>query len=248
MVSHAVGALVTRGPLSFHIGNRSGYSPPSLGDQFFREGVTVAPNPDLRPERIPSEWEAGALLAGRLGEVYDAGLGARAYRGNVRGMIVWAPDFRFVWSPRNMDIARHGFEGWGELARADLGLRLSGSYTFAVVAYDQMEADGSQLPYRPRHTAQTSVTWERGPWRTGLAGSFTGTRYPAAARINALAPFWSLTLDLGREWALGRGRLDSAIHIDRLLNEKNSLIFGFPEAGRRIRIEGRWRLAEPGAL
>jgi outer membrane receptor protein involved in Fe transport len=240
--SHAVGVLVTRGPLALHVSNRSGYSPPSLGDQFFREGVAVAPNPDLRAERIPSEWEAGALFSGRPAGLVDASFGARAFQGDIRGMIVWAPDFRFVWSPRNMDIRRRGFEAWGDMARANL--RLSGSWTVASVTQDREDADGAQLAYRPRHTAQSSAVWESGRWQAGVTAFFTGTRYPAAAEINALDPFWTVSLDLSHERLLGRTLLDTSIHVDRLFNEKDSLIFGFPEAGRRIRLEARARFAD----
>jgi hypothetical protein len=44
--------------VSARLAHRSSFSPPTLGDQFFREGVGVEPNPDLRAERVPSEWVA----------------------------------------------------------------------------------------------------------------------------------------------------------------------------------------------
>ena len=37
-------------------------------------------------------------------------LGASVFRGDIDGMIAWAPDYRFVWSPRNVDVRRRGVE------------------------------------------------------------------------------------------------------------------------------------------
>ncbi len=242
--NRAVGLRLSSGAAALHLSNRSGYSPPSLGDQFFREGVAVEPNPDLRAERVPSEWEAGASLAWRLGGA-EAAAGARLYRGDVRGMIVWLPDFRFVWSPRNTDVKRRGLEAWTELAIPRAGLALSGSYSLAAATYDRPGgADYVQVAYRPRHAAQLRSSWEHGAWRAGVDALFTGTRYPAPAPLNALDPFWTVGLGLGREWRLGAAALTTAVRVDRLLDEKDSLIFGFPEAGRRVRLEARLRRAD----
>ena len=58
VVSPRGAVAVARGPLvaSASIGN--GYSPPSLADQFFHEGVLVRANPALRPERTTGDVEA----------------------------------------------------------------------------------------------------------------------------------------------------------------------------------------------
>src|SRR5690606_25276906 len=121
--NRAIGLRLSSERVSLHLTNRSGYSPPSLGDQFFREGVAVAPNPDLQAERIPWEWDLGASASGRLGQV-EATAGTRLYHGDIRGMIVWLPDFRFVWSPRNTNVKRRGLEAWGEVVYPEVGLRL----------------------------------------------------------------------------------------------------------------------------
>lgn len=236
-LNRSVTARVSAGPVLLHLANRSGYSPPSLGDQFFREGVAVAPNPDLRPERIPSEWEAGVSLQGsRVG--VSAGGGVRGYLGDVKGMIVWLPDFRFVWSPQNTDVRRHGAEVWGEVLWPERALRFAGSYSLAVITYDRAgDADDVQVAYRPRHSAQARAEWTPGPWRLGAGALLTGTRYPAPARLNALPRFWTAEANMARRWRAGAVDLTTALYVDRLFNETDSMIFGFPEAGRRIRLE-----------
>lgn len=234
----------TAGGFSVQLANRSAFSPPTLGDQFFREGVAVAPNPDLRPERVPNEWELGAGWTGAAAGV-DVALGAAAYRGDVRGMIVWAPDFRFVWSPRNTDVKRRGMEAWAEVGIAPLDLALSGAYTRHAVTYDRPGGgdDGVQLAYRPRHAGQLRAAWTPGPWRAEAAARYTGGRNPTPSPANALPGFWSVEAGLARDWRAGAWALTTAIHADRLFDEKESLIFGYPEPGRRLRVDVRVRRA-----
>src|SRR5262249_46955989 len=148
-VSARVDGGWSRGPTSITVGFGSAVTPPVLADLFFREGVGVRLNPDLRPERVRWELEGGVRrqLPGA------ATVGIRVFAGRVADMIVWAPDFRFIWSPRNFDVVRRGGEITGEwgVARA---LRLSGSATYAAVTYDI--PDGAQVLYRPRITAEAA--------------------------------------------------------------------------------------------
>ena len=109
--SHEVALNVPLSPLYLRVAHRSAFSPPTHGDQFFREGVGVEPNPDLRAERIPSEIAARLSWAGEAVGA-DVRVSAEAYRGDMKGMIVWLPDFRFVWSPRNTDVRRSGGRRW----------------------------------------------------------------------------------------------------------------------------------------
>ncbi|MGH7498329.1 MAG: TonB-dependent receptor, partial [Gemmatimonadales bacterium] len=102
----------------------SAVTPPVLADLLFREGVGVRLNPDLRPERVRWEAEAGVRR-----EIDRGTLSARVFYGRVGDMVVWAPDFRFIWSPRNFDVLRRG----GELSvalRPASALRLDGSASY----------------------------------------------------------------------------------------------------------------------
>jgi hypothetical protein len=77
-------------------------------------------------------------------------------------------------------------------------------------------------------------------WTAGIDVRHTGTRYPAAARVNALPGFWTVAADLQRSWPLGRWDVFTSLHVDRLFDATDALIFGFPEPGRvaelRIRL------------
>jgi outer membrane cobalamin receptor len=237
-LSRALTAGTTAGILRVQLANRSSYSPPSLGDQFFAAGVGVQPNPDLRPERVPSEWELGMSAATTIGAA-EVSAYATAYTGTVRGMIIWLPDFRFRWSPRNVDALRRGVDTRAELSLPRAGVRLSGQYALARMTYADDALRGIQLAYRPRHTGALEAEWRRGPWRLDATARYTGERYPATARINALPGFWSTAARAGRDWRLGRWTMTTAVDVDRALDEKDSLIAGFPEPGRRVRLDVR---------
>ncbi|MFL5386090.1 MAG: TonB-dependent receptor plug domain-containing protein [Longimicrobiaceae bacterium] len=240
-VSRSLSAGTAVGAFRFEIANRSSFSPPSLGDQFFREGVGVAPNPDLRPERVPNEWELSAAAEARAGAA-ELTLSAAAYTGDVKGMIVWLPDFTFRWSPRNLDVDRRGADARLQAAFPAARLRLSGAWSIARITYVQDGEDsGIQVAYRPEHSGLFTGEWSPGAWRAEVAAHYTGLRYPAPAKVNALPGFWSAEAGLSREWRVGGWTAVTAIDVDRLFGERESLIAGYPEPGRRVRFDLRLR-------
>ncbi|MEX0980336.1 MAG: TonB-dependent receptor, partial [Gemmatimonadota bacterium] len=199
--------------------------------------------PDLRAERIPSEWELG-MTGVMSGSRATLTFGGEAYRGDVRDMIVWAPDFRFVWSPRNVDVERSGVEGRAELRLPREGVHLSGSYSLARVTYGRSGAraggtSGVQLAYRPRHSASLAAGWEGSQWRGELTGRYTGLRYPVPAAVNAMDPFWSFGASLVHSWSWPGWTMRTVVRADRLLDRRDSHIFGFPEPGRTFSVELR---------
>jgi iron complex outermembrane receptor protein len=241
--TRALTAEATRGGLTLRLANRSGYSPPALGDQFFREGVGVAPNPDLRAERVPSEWEAGLSARARLGGAALSG-GATGYTGDVRGMIVWQPDFRFVWSPRNTDVRRKGVDLWGQAA-LPRAVTVDAAWSVARVTYDRPgDGDTVQLAYRPRNSGHVRAAWAPGAWRIDVGGEYVGRRNPDPSPVNALPGFWTLDASAQRAWRAGRYAIDTALRVDRLRGERGALIAGYPEPGRRLRLDLRLRGAD----
>ena len=184
-------ASAQRGSTTATLGLGSGVTPPVLADLLFREGVGVRLNPDLRPERVTWEVEGGLRheLAGGRGAI-----ALRGFYGRVADLIVWAPDFRFIWSPRNFDVRRRG----GELtftARPAEVLRLDASASYAAVTYDR--DGGSQVQYRPRVTYAASASVSPGAWLVDLRWRRIGRRFPNAAGTNP-RPAISL-LDLAAE-------------------------------------------------
>ncbi|HET9041388.1 MAG TPA: TonB-dependent receptor plug domain-containing protein [Gemmatimonadales bacterium] len=213
-----------RGPTALTLAVGSGVTPPVLADLFFREGVGVRLNPDLRPERV--RWEVEAGLRQELGG--GATVGLRGFVGRVADMIVWAPDFRFIWSPRNFDVLRRGGEltlGW----RARENLRASGGATYSAVTYDT--PGGAQVLYRPRVTYDASVIWSPGPWTADLRWHRIGRRFPNSAGTNP-RPAFSL-LDVGLERRLGAG-LGLRGEVRDLTDRRAEFLAAYPTPGRSV--------------
>ena len=195
-----------------------------LADLFFREGVGVRVNPDLRPERVRWEIEAGIRR-----ELSRAGhIGLRVFAGQVADMIVWAPDFRFIWSPRNFDVTRRGGEltlGW----RPRATLRLDAGATYSAVTYDR--PGGAQVQYRPRVTYDVSLTWTPSVWSADLRWHRIGQRFPNSAGTNPRPAF--SRLDAGLERRLG----DSFVlrgEVHDLTDRRAEFLAGYPTPGRSV--------------
>jgi vitamin B12 transporter len=237
-MTHELLLTAGAGPAVLHLRHASSYSPPSFGDQFFKEGVAVEPNPDLRAERVPSELSLGASVAGHVGAGVLGRVAVDGYIADVKDMIIWAPDFRFVWSPRNFDVKRRGLDVEAELELPARRLALRAAYTLARVTYDRPGGDDTvQVMYRPRHSGGVTATWRPAGWEIGVDARFIGTRYPVPAHLNALDPYWTLDLRLRRGFAAGAWELTPTLAVDRLLDNEDSLIFGYPEPGRTFRLE-----------
>jgi vitamin B12 transporter len=213
-----------RGRTSLSLGLGSAVTPPVLADLFFREGVGVRLNPDLRPERV--RWELEAGVRREVGQARTVGL--RAFVGRVEDMIVWAPDFRFIWSPRNFDVLRRGAEvtlSWRLRPR----LRVGGSATYSAVTYDT--PGGAQVLYRPRFTADASLVWSPGRWTADLRWHHIGRRFPNSAGTNP-RPAFSL-LDLGIERHLGES-ITLRGEIRDLADQRAEFLAGYPTPGRSL--------------
>jgi hypothetical protein len=181
----------------------------------------------------------GAALAFHRGAL-EGHLEGEMFRGDLRDMIVWAPDFRFVWSPRNEDVRRRGGELRARLVHRPLALGVGGHLSLTEVTY-RREGRGprAQVIYRPRDTGGVFATWDPGPIRAELRGVYTGTRYPVAAPVNALEPFWTIDVLVSGRWLLAGWSVSPLVRVERLLNARDPFMFAFPEPGRTIRLEVR---------
>jgi outer membrane cobalamin receptor len=218
---------ISRGRLVASVSIGNGYAPASLADQFFHEGVLVRPNPSLRAERTRNNIDARVT-------VRDLTLGpatflaeAAAFRADVDGMILWLPDYRFVWSPSNNDVRR---AGWELTARGTVipGIGVQGTLNRTDVSYAGPVLAG-QVAYRPRTTA--NVTTSFGPSRAHLD---IATRYVGARRtvpgseLNSLDPYWLTDLRAGTSWAVSAWTLDATAGIENLLNRPAAMLVDYP--------------------
>ncbi len=224
VASGRVDVAWTKSATTLSAGLGSAVTAPALSDLFFREGVGVALNPDLRPERVRWEVQAGITRHGlALGMPVEGSI--RLQYGRVDDMILWSPDFRFVWSPRNFDVRRGG-AGIVLRAKPRPNLSAGATATWTPVTYIP---SGTQVQYRPRSTVSSDLSWTPGSWRIDLRWHRIGRRYPNGAGQNPLPPINLLDGGLER-----RVTSYAALRVDvqDLLDERATYIAGYPTPGR----------------
>jgi iron complex outermembrane receptor protein len=233
--SHSLTLSWTGHYLGLHVAHRSSYSPPTPGDRFFRDAVGIESNPNLAAERVPAEVELGASARTGLAG-WAAQLRTTAYRGHVEGMILWAPDYRFVWSPYNQDAKRVGAEASLEVLSPRRVARIAATWTYVRATYDRgVDDDHVQIAYRPRRFAVIDAALTLGTSRLVATTRYTGLRTTAPSTLNTLPAFWTLDLGITHERAIAGWSVGFDLRVDRVFDEDDSLIFGFPEPGRSLR-------------
>ncbi len=250
VASPRAGLALTAGRVSLGGSVSSSFSSPTLADQFFHEGVLVRPNPDLRPERVRGEREAHAAV--RDLPVGPARIDAEgsAYRADVDGMILWMPDYRFVWSPTNYDVRRAGREGTVRAALPALGVDVRGALARADVTYAGPVL-GGQVVYRPRTTASVSggaLVPRLAPagTRVDVVARYVGERrtVPGYA-VNSLAPYWRtdarLAVPVARPNAASGWALDATAGVENLFDRSAAMLIDYPFPGRTWSVALRLR-------
>jgi outer membrane cobalamin receptor len=232
-VSPSLMATLNRSGTQVEIAYRNAFSPPGLADLFFQEGVLVRANPELRPERVKGEVSATLghqrRLSGSLIEVR-----ASAYQADIDGMILWSPDFQFVWSPGNFDVSRRGVEIGSSLEFPVLGRThsVSGHLAWSRVEYRGGVLTG-QVAYRPVFSADLEARWDlfigEATLRTGHLGS---RRSVAGSGLNALPPY--TLLDLGFSLPISLDKLEGRVDVllSNVLDERAALLVDYPVPGR----------------
>jgi vitamin B12 transporter len=228
LASGRVDVHLARDRTSFSAAVGNGMTIPALADLLFRDGVGVAINPDLRPERVRWEGELGIGQAFSFGGIAGS-LRLAGFYGQIDDMILWTPNFRNIWSPGNFAVLRRGGEASLEI-RPRPEILISGSATLSSVVYDI--PGGAQVPYRPRSSYSLQGSWTPGGWRVSFGWNHLGTRFSRNRGMNPLSPFD--LFNFGAERQLGRFSLRGEIR--DLTDARPVYIAGFPTPGRTVHL------------
>lgn len=219
---------VSRGALSTTFSIGSGYAPPTLSDQFFHEGVQVRANPSLRPERTRRDIEGRiALRETEISALVVSGEAA-AYRSNIDGMILWFPDFRFIWSPTNYDVDRSGWEVNGKATLPAIHVEVQGTFNRNDVTYAG-GVIGGQVAYRPRSSAGASVAFSPKWFRADFSHRYIGTRRTiAGSALNSLDPYWMSDARISTAFVKYGWNFNPAFGVENVFNRAAAMLVDYP--------------------
>jgi vitamin B12 transporter len=240
-VSPRVEAALSRGILVGSGSLGAAYAAPTLADEFFQEGVLVQPNLNLRPERTRDDLEGRlAMHAAALGPVRLSAEGA-VYRANIDGMILWLPDYRFVWSPSNYNVHRSGWELTGTSSLPTIDVDVTAGLNNTDVTYAGPVLTG-QVAYRPRTTANTTVGAGPRIARIEITNQYVGERRTTpGSSLNVLTPYWRTDARVTSSRGWGPWSVDATLAMDNVFDHPAAMLVDYPFPGRSWSIALRLR-------
>ena len=233
-VLHAPTNLTLRGAVARN------YHFPSLNDLYYLPGG----NPDLRPERGLS-YDLGAGFSYDFSRAVTFGARATWYESFIDDWILWLPDIRGFFRPRNVkSVKSYGIEG-----NLDLGLRpsrhwhidLAGSisWTPSVNTGEPFsEGDmsvGKQLPYVPKLSlaAGLEIGWRS--WSAGYNWRYYSRRYTMSSNedtfYGSLRPYFMSDINVAKRFEWRPLDLSLKLAVNNLFNADYQTIMSRPMPG-----------------
>jgi hypothetical protein len=171
----------------------------------------------------------------------DLQLQLALYRGDIDDMILWFPDFRFVWSPRNFHVAREGLDltSSAELALFGHTHSLSAHASWSRVRYRGGVLEG-QVAYRPEFSAGARARIHLGFGEATAGLSHVGRRRAVAGSdLNALASYDLFDVGLALPFRAGGWQARIEGTLSNLLDQRAALLVDYPLPGRGWALQAR---------
>lgn len=218
------------------------YRLPTFADLYAPSARGIQANPDLQPERVELDLEAGASWSpvdGRGDGADAAGLTgwevqATAFFRRTDDPIVWVASSVALWSPQNLDrLTAAGIELRADVALGASGPRAGGSLTLQRSRLGFGD-NTNPMPYQPDVAGDLYVGGTvAGFWLRG-AVQIEGSRTTSLSAVRRLPPHALARLDASRGFRLGAVEVEAALAIDNLFDARYEQIELFPEPGRSL--------------
>ncbi|RDG31665.1 TonB-dependent siderophore receptor [Oceanispirochaeta sp. M1] len=217
------------------------YHNPGFDDLFWSSGSFASGNPDLLPEES-FNWDLGVYFGPAAGFTVSSVF----YQNFSTNLIQWLPSPGGTWRPVNIGKAKiQGLENMLSwlipIKKGSLGFtELRGSYTWmqAVEDMDGSVHQGNQLPYRPMHTADLSLSYSLKQTSLTLSSRYMGYRFTNMANIKYLDDV--LTFDTVFKTGLKNGLYFNA-GILNITDIQYTDKLGYPVPGREWTIGGGYK-------
>lgn len=230
-------ATAQRGIVRIAAAWHSAFSAPSLGDLFFQEGVQVRANPALRPERVRGEWTTSLDVDRVTRSGVRTTFALSGFRGDIDDLILWSPDFRFIWRPDNFNVSRRGIETSMRIALASNAAALTITGNGTDIRYRGPVLEG-QVIYRPRVTASAVLDLPVAGTDMQLAVQHTGTRRTVVGSdINQLRAFDAVQARVARQFDVGPLDARLRLSVENLLDQRIAMLLDYPMPGRTFALD-----------
>ncbi len=216
----------------------SAYRLPTFADLYAPSARGIRANPDLQPERVVLDAEAGARWSsGASGEGAARGgidVQASAFYRRTKDPIVWVASAVALWSPQNLDrLTAAGLEVRADAPIGSNGPRAGGSFTLQRSRLG-FGTNTNPMPYQPDIAADAYVSGELvGVWLRGAA-TFVGSRTTTLAGTRRLPAYTLVRLEASRGFPIGAVAMDVVVAVENLLDVRYETIELFPEPGRSL--------------
>lgn len=208
---------------------------PSFNSLFFVSSVQVRSNPDLQPERS-FDLDIGFNYRLTNSKYGKPELDITYFRRHVDGTILWLPDFRFIWRPRNISkVVSQGVEATLSWRSADDKVLGNVNYTFTDARFD-LPGNRNPVPYRPEHQFNLELGVELGRIAVNAHQRWVSERFPNVAGTNAIPGYRLTDVNISTLIEIGKFKLTPKLVVTNLFSEDYQVVSNFPMPGREFHI------------
>jgi outer membrane cobalamin receptor len=159
-------------------------------------------------------------------------------------MILWQPNFQFIWSPSNFDVTRNGWDLNGRASIPRVGVDASASFSRTDVRYAGPVLQG-QVAYRPRSTANGSLSATRWGVRLEANTRYIGVRRTViGSALNSLESYTLTDARLSRSIVHRGWHTDVSVGVENAFDRSASMLVDYPFPGRTWTVSLRTRRTE----
>lgn len=201
---------------------------PTLNDLYYQPGG----NPNLRPEKGLS-FDLGSGFSRQL-EHAALQLKVNAFYSPITDWIVWLPTYYGGWEPQNVKkVISSGIEISSSIAGSinqltyniQANYALSNSINQGEATHWADQSIGKQLPYIPRHSANSLISLQYKRINLNYNWNYYSKRFTTTSNqtlnpLDELYAYFMNDVSLGREFHLGKNRVNADFKIFNLFNEK----------------------------
>ncbi len=214
------------------------YRAPTFNDLYWPEDAWTKGNPDLNPEN-GMDWDIGIRLQYPiLNELY---VESTYYENYLSDLIIWQ-EKAGLWMPENVQSARiKGLENSVKFSPLKDYLTVQINYTWMNARNKSEKAPAEHdkiLVYRPKHTANLSLTTRYNHFHVIYNYQYVSRRYTDATNVwkNSLDPYSLSGISCGYVWAVGSVNVALNGQLKNVFNTEYRVIKNMPVPGREWRV------------